>query len=110
MTPLNDPLFVDEVLNNPPDSPADVNTSWMTSSVKAIFYPPGDCPASSACNNPYGMWEVVGDYQMEQTGTVVPPVQIATIYKSAGTAVRVGQFSFPFKFRITALSPLPPEQ
>ena len=108
MTPLNDPLFVDEVLDNPPDSPADVNSPWMTSSVKAIYYPAGDCPNYPSCSNPYGMWEVVGDHQMEQDGTVVPPVQTTTIYKGQGSLIRVGQFSMPFKVTITALAPLPP--
>jgi hypothetical protein len=110
MTPLNDPLYVDIVLDNPPDSPPDVNTPWMTSHVIAVFYAPFTCPPSSACNNTYGMWEVFGQHQPEASATVVPPPQITTIYKSLGNLPRVGQFSLPFKVTVTALSPLPPVQ
>ena len=110
MTPLNDPLYVDLVLDNPPDSPSDVNTPWMTSRVIAVFYAPFTCPQSSACNNTYGMWEVFGQHEPEAFETVVPPPQITTIYKSSGNLARVGQFSLPFKVTVTALSPLPPVQ
>jgi hypothetical protein len=108
MTPLNiAPDYVDVELDNPPDSPADVNDWWMTSPVTAIFYAPGTCPPNTACSNPYGTWEVVGRHERDQTGAALPPIQVATIYKALSNPVRVGQFSLPFKVTIKSLMPLP---
>ena len=108
MVPLNiAPDYVDLELDNPPDSPPDVNDPWMTSHVTAVFFAPPTCPPEYVCNNPYGMWEVTGRHVSTQETTVTPPVQVATIYRSTGNAVRVGQFSLPFKVRVRALSTLP---
>lgn len=108
MVPLNiAPDYVDLELDNPPDSPPDVNNWWMTSHVVAVFFAPPTCPPDHACTNPYGMWEVTGRHVRTQDTTVTPPVQVATIYKSTANPTRVGQFSLPFKVRVRALSPLP---